>query len=435
MQQPVIPRVRAPSDLTQTSMAIVIGNQVFGVPAIELGDAFGFQPLDSDLTAISALTTTTYGRAFLTQADASAAQTHLGISTFVKTILDDADAAAVRTTIGNGTAATQNTGTSGANVPLLNGANTHSGATVFTSSLGLTSGFPVMVQTSTTAAAVDNFVGGFQFLGPDSAGNSTTYGDLLAQITVATNGSERGRYTFRTTNNGSAASRLIVAEGLYHASATGGDKGNNTINFGAVYDDNTLLTCMAMAEEFRTKGVIDLDKWDALVPDIEIPERIETVPVMADVEVERVVDERADDGSLVRKTITVTEQAAQIELEPVWDEDGNGVDAVEHLVTEEITIPAETIHRIHGTARVFKAMCDAGFDPRDPEQYFSKMQADEALPGMPTQADWEQNGLCMGEMFSRKWLAMEMIAIVCNAMWLKLNEHDARLAALEASKR
>lgn len=435
MQQSVITRITAPSDLSQISMAIVIGNQVYGVPAIELGDAFGFQPLDSDLTEISALATTTYGRAFLTQADADAAQTHLGISTFVKTILDDANAAAVRTTIGLGTAATQNTGTSGANVPLLNGANTHSGATVFTSSLGQTSGFPVLVQTGTTAAAVDNFVGGFQFLGPDSAGNSTTYGDLLAQTTVVTNGSERGRYTFRTTNNGSATSRLIVAEGLYHASATGGDKGNNTINFGAVYDDNTLLTCMAMAEEFRTKGVIDLDKWDALVPNIEIPERIETVPVMADVEVERVVDERSDDGSLVRKTVTVTEQAPQIELEPVWDEDGNGVDAIEHLVTEEIIVPAETIHRIHGTARVFKAMCDAGFDPRDPEQYFSKMQADEALPGMPTQADWEQNGLSMGEMFSRKWLAMEMLAIVSNAMWLKLNEHDARLAALEASKR
>lgn len=56
MQQSVIPRVRAPSDLTQISMAIVIGNQVYGVPAIELADAFGFQPLDSDLTSWAAIT-------------------------------------------------------------------------------------------------------------------------------------------------------------------------------------------------------------------------------------------------------------------------------------------------------------------------------------------------------------------------------------------
>nr|WMC99349.1 hypothetical protein RAR13_11895 [Aminobacter aminovorans] len=53
-------------------MAIVIGNQVYGVPAIELGDAFGFQPLDSDLTAIAALTTTSYGRGLLTSVSAAA---------------------------------------------------------------------------------------------------------------------------------------------------------------------------------------------------------------------------------------------------------------------------------------------------------------------------------------------------------------------------
>ncbi len=43
-----------------------------------------------------------------------------------RAILDDANAAAQRTTLGLGTAATQNTGTSGANVPLLNAENTWS---------------------------------------------------------------------------------------------------------------------------------------------------------------------------------------------------------------------------------------------------------------------------------------------------------------------
>jgi hypothetical protein len=58
------------------------------------------QPLDADLTAIAALTTTAYGRGLLDDADASAAQTTLGISTFFKTLLDDADASAVLTTLG-----------------------------------------------------------------------------------------------------------------------------------------------------------------------------------------------------------------------------------------------------------------------------------------------------------------------------------------------
>lgn len=40
-----------------------------------------YQPLDSDLTAIAALTTTSYGRAFLALADAAAARTALGLGT------------------------------------------------------------------------------------------------------------------------------------------------------------------------------------------------------------------------------------------------------------------------------------------------------------------------------------------------------------------
>jgi hypothetical protein len=35
-------------------------------------------------------------------------------------------------------------------------------------------------------------------------------------------------------------------------------------------------------------------------------------------------------------------------------------------------------------------------------------------------------------MFSRKWLALEMLAIVANVMWAKLKEHEARLATLSS---
>lgn len=45
-----------------------------------------------------------------------------------RALLDDVNAAAQRSTLGLGTAATQNTGTSGANVPLLNGSNVHASA-------------------------------------------------------------------------------------------------------------------------------------------------------------------------------------------------------------------------------------------------------------------------------------------------------------------
>lgn len=54
-----------------------------------------------------------------------------------RALLDDAAASDQRTTLGLGTAAVQNTGTSGANVPLLNGANTWSGANTFSSAAGV----------------------------------------------------------------------------------------------------------------------------------------------------------------------------------------------------------------------------------------------------------------------------------------------------------
>lgn len=68
-----------------------------------------YQPLDSDLTAIAALTTTTFGRGFLTLGAAAAGRTKLSL----------------------GTAAVQDTGTSGATVPLLDANLTWSGNHTF----------------------------------------------------------------------------------------------------------------------------------------------------------------------------------------------------------------------------------------------------------------------------------------------------------------
>lgn len=52
-----------------------------------------YQPLDSDLTAIAALSTTSYGRAFLALADAAAARTALSLGTAAQSATTDFDAA------------------------------------------------------------------------------------------------------------------------------------------------------------------------------------------------------------------------------------------------------------------------------------------------------------------------------------------------------
>jgi len=56
-----------------TEVGILYGGTGIFPPAVDAPDLSGYQPLDSDLTAISALGTTSYGRALLTLANAAAA--------------------------------------------------------------------------------------------------------------------------------------------------------------------------------------------------------------------------------------------------------------------------------------------------------------------------------------------------------------------------
>lgn len=61
------------------------------------------QPLDSDLTAIAALTTTTFGRSLLTQADAAAARTTLGAGTGSGDVVGPATSTDTAIAVWNGT--------------------------------------------------------------------------------------------------------------------------------------------------------------------------------------------------------------------------------------------------------------------------------------------------------------------------------------------
>jgi hypothetical protein len=91
---------KQPLDSDLTAIA-ALTTTTFGRSLLTAADAAalsavvtGFQPLDSDLTAIAALTTTTYGRALLALADAAAGRTALGLGTIA--VEDEATAAQYR---------------------------------------------------------------------------------------------------------------------------------------------------------------------------------------------------------------------------------------------------------------------------------------------------------------------------------------------------
>jgi hypothetical protein len=58
------------------------GNEIGYTPSGSITGGTSYQPLDSDLTAIAALSTTAFGRSLLTAASAAGARTLIGVSTF-----------------------------------------------------------------------------------------------------------------------------------------------------------------------------------------------------------------------------------------------------------------------------------------------------------------------------------------------------------------
>jgi hypothetical protein len=160
-----------------------------------------------------------------------------------RALIDDADAAAQRATLGLGTAATVNTGASGAALPLLNAAVVWSGRQTFS-------------YANTTI-----------FNRPDSDPYKIEFQDggvLRGYIrTSATN-------AFEVLNHDTSRNLTFTqAGGVILGAPSGGDKGAGTLNAAGVYDDNVLLSCYVFDQALD--GAVDLAKWDAKVPDREIP--------------------------------------------------------------------------------------------------------------------------------------------------------------------
>lgn len=409
--------------------SVYLNNTGLKVKDTDASHGLIFKP-GSNITADRTLTVTT-GDADRTF-DISAGS--VTISTAGAALIDDADASAQRTTLGLGTAATQNTGTSGATVPLLNASNTWSASQIVT--LG-TIAVNLLLQTNdngangpifntlhnTASPAVNDVLGVFNFQSKDSNGNATTYGAFLVSINDATDGSEDGNFILQVPVAGAASNAMQIANGAIVGAPTGSYQGIGTLNAVGVYDDSVLLTCMGL--EFAETGTVDTDKWDALAPDFVEPEMKERIPVMTEVRKDEVILTKTDGGYIGKTEMRTSKEVLKLWV-PIHDENGNGIGAVEEEQFDEIVRPERRTKQRHELAHQFKALVDSGFDPRDPVAYLAKMRKDRALPGMPTEADWQHNTLSVGEIHNRLWLAMEMLALAFEGM-LKQSPAAAKL--------
>lgn len=120
---------------------------------------------------------------------------------------------------------------------------------------------PVLALDRRSASpAANDVVGAIRFLGRDTVNSEVNYADIFGTLLDPTDGSEDAMLSYRTRVSGTIGARLNIGGGLFHPLATGGDKGDNTINYGSVYDDNALLTCYPI--QAANTGYIDLDFWD-----------------------------------------------------------------------------------------------------------------------------------------------------------------------------
>lgn len=273
------------------------------------------------------------------------------------------------------------------------------GLSLYTSDAG--GGGPVaqFFHESASPAAGDE-CGGMSFYGRDSANNTTRFALITVQSNVVTDASEAGEYIFYTQYAGSENIRLRIKGGLYHGNATGGDKGDGTINFTALYDDNTLLTCYVRdvipGQELPKADIIT--KWDAMVPNLDVPAVIE----------KQVVYETTPDGETVVDPETqqpVVARVDMVEIEPAREEE-----------------------RTHIPLRKFLEKIGTEYDPRFLESYHKHFMDKKHLTSMPNPAKYDiKQGISTGMLIQRLVETVEL-------QHLHAMELLERIKALEAAQ-
>jgi hypothetical protein len=316
-------------------------------------------------------------------------------------LINDADAAAQRTTLGLGTAATRNTGASGAAIPLLSTANTWSEAQTF----GIGMGGSMIVRGAGADSARLRFFNNA----------ATSAGLLVGQGFFS--GSDNIGFVFNTANadlvlgtSNTDRVRISADGGLVAGAATGGSRGPGTINATAVFDDNALLTCYVI--EHWLDGSIDLEKWDATTPDRETALATQPVRPVAP-EGPRTLRGAAGENA----DLSVAPEADRREV-GARSPDSDGKTPRQHL-----------------PARGFATVAEQRLDI---DRYAGWVRENRRLPAFPGPDKWREEHagkIAVGDLLQRLWETVEVLAVhAINARDRELRL-EKRIEALEDQRK
>jgi hypothetical protein len=282
--------------------------------------------------------------------------------------------------------------------------------TLVSSDGGATTGPDLVLDRGSGSPAANDLLSRIYWNGRNASGSVITYSAFGCQIVDATAGSEDAQYQIQTIIAGAFATRIRVGAGIFSNTATGGDMGNGTANFTAVYDDSVLLTCYVLEAE-RSNGKIDLDAWDERAPNQVTPAEFAKVITKPEVREE------------------VRDAKGRLQLQP----DGTFSKVVSRAEIEIVEVePARVVERRHEPARAFsEALKKTGL--LDPAVYTAAWRATGVLPLMPSPEEWETNGrLSAGALAQRLWELCEIQAVHIGRLSDQIVALSARVEELEA---
>lgn len=195
------------------------------------------------------------------------AATVVTATTFMQTVLDDADAATALATLG---------------APGLSAANIFTATQTITSTdAGAGSGPLFYLYRNSVSPAASDFLGSFVFDGTDSGAARQTYAQIFAQIIDPTAASEDSRVGVQTTIAGTNATRVFVGNGVYSPSASGGDKGADSLNFTTIYQNNTQVATLGSNTYTGDQSITSSDAGSGVSPTFAV-DRLSASPAASD---------------------------------------------------------------------------------------------------------------------------------------------------------